>query len=110
MYYIGEAKIANLREKMGKSREVFIGKSARKGKSGNRCKNANSASRRDSHTSGKLFQTPKPIRRGRMVKDEKGHVRAVYEDEEPMDLGRRIARESIRDISTRKCVLCSWQG
>ncbi|TGO73286.1 hypothetical protein BELL_0374g00050 [Botrytis elliptica] len=100
VFYIGEAKIANMRERMGKSREVFIGKTARKSKSGNKYKNANSASRRDSQASGKLFSKPKPIRRGRMVKDERGHVRAVYEDEEPIDLGRRIARESIRDIST----------
>ncbi|TGO25081.1 hypothetical protein BPAE_0088g00330 [Botrytis paeoniae] len=101
VFYIGEAKIANLREKMGKSREVFIDKSARKSRSANKHKNANGASRRDSRTLGKLFQKPKPIRRGRMVKDEKGHVRAVYEDEEPIDLGRRIATESIREISTR---------
>lgn len=89
---------------MGQSREVLIGKSGRKSKSGNKYRNVNGASRRDSQISGKFFQRPEPVRRGKMVKDERGRVRAVYEDEEPIDLGRRIARESIRDISTCECM------
>ncbi|KAM3156170.1 hypothetical protein ABEW05_003303 [Botrytis cinerea] len=100
VFYIGEARIANLKDRMGQSREVLIGKSGRKSKSGNKYRSVNGASRRDSQISGKFFQRPEPVRRGKMVKDERGRVRAVYEDEEPIDLGRRIARESIRDIST----------
>ncbi|TEY78581.1 hypothetical protein BOTCAL_0047g00040 [Botryotinia calthae] len=100
VFYIGEARITNLRDRMGKSREVLIGKSGRKSKPGNKYKKANGASHRDSQISGNHFQKLEPVRRGKMVKDERGHVRAVYEDEEPIDLGRRIARESIRDIST----------
>ncbi|KAF7860284.1 hypothetical protein EAF04_008412 [Stromatinia cepivora] len=96
--YVGEAKIANLKEQMGKSREIIINSSPRKKKLGSTYKyrgNACEASTRGNWISEK----PKPIRRGKMVKDDRGHVRPVYSDEGPIDLGRRIAWESISTVS-----------
>ncbi|APA12720.1 predicted protein [Sclerotinia sclerotiorum 1980 UF-70] len=108
--YVGEAKVANLREQMGKSRAIIIGSSSRENKLGSAyryCRNRCEACTGSSWISEK----PTPIRRGKMVKDERGRIAPVYCDEGPIDLGRRIAWESIRTVSLNACGTSSeWNG
>ncbi|CAD6448870.1 0ba7ce74-9fcd-4485-8b29-cfd0bf62b77e [Sclerotinia trifoliorum] len=92
--YVGEAKVTNVREQMGKSRAIIIDSSSRRKKLGSAYRYCGSGC--DAHTRNSwISEKPKPIRRGKMVKDERGRIAPVYCDEGPIDLGRRIAWESI---------------
>lgn len=94
--YIGEAQMAHLSVGRGKSRMISLGHTVGKEKKKEEGigKSSSIACQKVIRNSY-MFQPTKPVRRGKMMKDKMGKMGPVYCDEEPIDLGRRIVRESL---------------